>query len=88
MKTDKTTKKQRLFAALKQGQRLTPAQITKQFGIANPRAEVTRIRQDGFAVYANSRRAANGRVVTEYVMGPASRKIVAAGYRAIQLGLV
>jgi hypothetical protein len=51
-------------------------------------AEASRIRQHGFAVYANTRKAGNGVTVTEYVMGKPSRKIVAAGYKAMALGLV
>jgi hypothetical protein len=66
---------------------VTPAAAAKRFGIKNVSAEVSRIRQAGFAVYANSRRAGNGVQVTEYVMGKPSRKIVAAGYRAMALGL-
>jgi hypothetical protein len=51
-------------------------------------AEVSRIRQGGFAVYANSRKAGNGVQVTEYAIGTPSRKLVAAGYKAMSLGLV
>jgi hypothetical protein len=39
-------------------------------------------------VYANTRVAGNGVRVTEYRMGKPSRKLVAAGYRALALGLV
>jgi hypothetical protein len=49
---------------------------------------VSRIRQSGFAVYANSRKAGNGVTVTEYAIGKPSRKLVAAGYKAMALGLV
>jgi hypothetical protein len=49
---------------------------------------VSRIRHSGFAVYANSRKAGNGVNVTEYAIGKPSRKIVAAGYLAMSLGLV
>jgi hypothetical protein len=56
--------------------------------VKNLAAEASRIRQHGFAVYANSRKASNGVNVTEYVIGKPSRKLVAAGYRALQLGLV
>ena len=82
------TKTFKLFTALYQGEAVTPAQATKRFGIKNISAEVSRIRQAGYAVYANSRKAANGVQVTEYVIGKPSRKLVAAGYRAMQLGLV
>jgi hypothetical protein len=67
---------------------VTPAQAEKRFGIKNISAEVSRIRQAGFAVYANKRVAGNGVKVTEYVLGKPSRKIVAAGYKALAMGLV
>jgi hypothetical protein len=56
-------------------------------GIKNIRAEVTRIRQNGFAVYSKSYIAGNHVRVTYYVMGTPSQEIVAAGYRALALGL-
>jgi hypothetical protein len=87
MRFNEDTKTYRLFSALQSGEAVTPAAAAKRFGIKNVSAEVSRIRQAGFAVYANSRRAGNGVQVTEYVMGKPSRKIVAAGYRAMALGL-
>jgi len=81
------TKTHRLFTALQAGDKITPSQAAHRFGIKNVSAEVSRIRQAGYAVYANSRKAGNGVTVREYVMGKPSRKLVAAGYRAIQLGL-
>lgn len=82
------TKTFKLFEALRQGEVLTPAEITKRFNIQNPRAEITRVRQSGYAVYAKREVAGNGREVTRYQMGMPSRRIVAAGYRAIAAGLV
>jgi hypothetical protein len=82
------TKTFKVFTALKSGQTLTASEAKKRFGVGNLAAEASRIRQHGFAVYANSRKAGNGVQVTEYVMGKPSRKVVAAGYRAIALGLV
>jgi hypothetical protein len=67
---------------------VTASQAAKRFGIKNISAEVSRIRQSGFAVYANSRKAGNGVTVTEYAIGKPSRKLVAAGYKAMALGLV
>ena len=81
------TKTHKLFTALKSGEKLTPAQAEKRFGIKNISAEASRIRQAGFAVYANNRKANNGVQVTEYVMSQPSRRLIAAGYRALQLGL-
>jgi hypothetical protein len=70
------------------GEALTPAEAKKRFGIGNLSAEASRIRQEGFAIYANSRKAGNGVTVTEYVHGKPSRKVVAAGYKALAMGLV
>lgn len=82
------TKTYKLFTALHKGDAVTPAQAQKRFGIKNISAEVSRIRQAGYAVYANKRTAGNGVAVTEYVIGKPSRKIVAAGYKALAMGLV
>lgn len=88
MRISENTKTYRLFQALHAGEAVTPAAAAKRFGIKNISAEVSRIRQAGFAVYANQRMAGNNVQVTEYVIGKPSRKLVAAGYRAMALGLV
>jgi hypothetical protein len=77
----------KVFSVLQEGRTLTASQA-KKMGVGNLSAEVSRIRQHGFAIYANSRKAGNGVNVTEYVLGKPSRKIVAAGYKAIAAGLV
>ena len=82
------TKTFKLFTALYNGESVTASQAEKRFGIKNMSAEVSRIRQSGYAVYGNQRVAGNGVKVTEYVIGTPSRKIVAAGYKAMSLGLV
>lgn len=81
------TKTGKLFAALKAGEKITPAEASKRFGIKNISAEASRIRSAGYAVYANSRKAGNGVQVTEYQIGMPSRRVVAAGYKALALGL-
>lgn len=86
---DLKTKQGKLFRALViDGESLTASQIQKRFSIRNPRATVSEIRYAGFPIYANTRKAGNGVRVTEYRHGKASRKIVAAGYKAIAMGLV
>ena len=82
------TKTYKLFNALYNGEAVSASQAEKRFGIKNISAEVSRVRQAGYAVYANNRKAGNGVKVTEYVIGKPSRKLVAAGYRAMALGLV
>ncbi len=86
---DLNTKQGKLFRALViDGETLSASQIAKRFSIKNPRATISEIRYAGFPVYANQRKAGNGVRVTEYRHGKASRKIVAAGYKAIAMGLV
>jgi len=80
------TKTFKVFTALYNGAALTAAQA-KKMGVGNLAAEASRIRQHGYAVYANSRTAGNGVTVTEYVMGKPSREIVALGYKAKALGI-
>lgn len=83
------TKTGKAFRALVlEGKTLTQAEAKSRYGIGNLSAEATRIRQAGFAIYANSRKAANGVTVTEYKHGKPSRKVVAAGYKALAMGLV
>ena len=88
MRFNPETKTFKLFTALHNGEKISASQAHKRFGIKNISAEVSRVRQAGFAVYANSRKAGNGVQVTEYRIGTPSRKLVAAGYRAMALGLV
>jgi hypothetical protein len=81
------TKTYKLFNAMYNGETITAAQAAKRFGIKNVSAEISRIRQSGYAVYANKRTAGHGVTVTEYVIGKPSRALVAAGYKAMALGL-
>lgn len=87
-KISKNTKTYKLFNALLNGEVISQAEATKRFGIKNIRAEATRIRNSGYAVYSDRRIAGNHVAVTEYKLGKASRRVVAAGYKAIRLGLV
>ena len=80
------TKTFKVFKALQSGQSLTESKARKM-GVGNLRAEVSRIRNHGFAVYANSRVAGNGVALTEYQLGRPSCRLVAAGYKAIAAGL-
>lgn len=80
------TKTFKVFTALRAGEALSESKARKM-GVGNLAAEVSRIRQHGFAVYTNSRKAGNGVQVTEYQLGKPSRRLVAAGYKAIAMGI-
>jgi hypothetical protein len=81
------TKTFKVFNAMYQGQKLTAADARKRFGVKNLAAEASRIRQGGYAVYSNTRKAGNGVTVTEYELGRPSREIVALGYKAKAMGI-
>jgi len=82
-----TTKQGKLLAALQAGESLTEAQIRARFSLKNPRATVSDIRQSGYAIYANQHTDTKGRTNTKYRLGKPSRKLIAAGYRALSIGL-
>ena len=82
------TKQARVLEALQNGEQLTAKQISARFGVKNPTATISDIRFAGYAVYANKHTDTKGRVTTKYRTGKPSRAIVAAGYRAMALGIV
>lgn len=82
------TKQARVLEALQSGEQLTAKQIKARFGVANPTATISDIRFAGYAVYANTHKDSKGRVTTKYRLGRPTREMVAAGYRAMALGLV
>ena len=82
------TKVDRVFEALvNRGEELTAAQIKSRYGVANPHDAVYQIRQMGYAIYLNETKNSKGETVFKYRAGKPSRKIVAAGYRALAAGL-
>ena len=87
LKINKGTKTFKMLTALKSGEKFTASEAQKRFGIKNIAAEASRIRQHGYAVYANTRTAGNNVQVTEYELGRPSREIVALGYLAKQMGM-
>ena len=85
MKEVKVTKSGKLLAALKTGEKLTAAQISARFGIKNPRATVSDLRYQGYAIYANPHKDTSGRETTKYRLGTPTRRVIAAGYRALAM---
>ena len=85
------SKQELVLEALKatsDGKGLTEAQLRTRFNVGNPRAEISRLRMQGYAIYANRHTDTKGREKTFYRIGRPSRKVVAAGYRALAMGLV
>lgn len=84
MRFNPESKSFKLFQALKSGEQLTEAQIAARFGLKNPTATISSMRMNhGVAIYANECFDTKGRRTVKYAIGMPSRRVVAAGYRAL-----
>jgi|TARA_B110000503_G_C6914508_1_gene316085 hypothetical protein len=63
---------------------LTPQKMQSVFGVANPSATINELRNEGHAIYLNSRINANGDKVSFYRLGSPTKRMVAAGIAAIR----
>ncbi len=61
---------------------LTAKQIEARFG-GNATATVSELRFKGFPIYANQHTDTKGRTKTFFRLSTPSRKVIAAGYRAL-----
>jgi len=79
------TKTAKLLEALKAGEKISSGEIRNRFGIANPRATVSDLRMQGYAVYLNKGTTdKRGRhLASRYRLGHPMREVVAAGYQAL-----
>lgn len=83
------SQKQKLRTAFENGANLTSKQIRSQYKIASPTKVISRLRlEDGFPVYSNRKVDTKGRVTHKFRTGAPMRRVIAAGYRAMALGLV
>jgi Helix-turn-helix domain len=73
----------RVLDVLKAGEALTAKQITARFKIANPGATISALRAEGFPIYLNKHVDSKGRETSKYRLGTPSRKLIAAGYKAL-----
>lgn len=81
------TQTKRVLEALLAGNELTAKQISARFGVASPTKIISLVRQEGHAVYLNKHTDTKGRVTHKYRIGKPSRKLIAAGYRALAAGI-
>jgi predicted transcriptional regulator len=79
---------ERVLESLIAGEQLTGKQISARFGVANPRATVSALRMKGYAIYLNKHKDTKGRVTFKYRLGAPSKRVIAAGYKALATGLI
>jgi hypothetical protein len=63
---------------------LTPNKMQSLYGIANPSATINELRNDGHAIYLNSRINSNGDKISFYRLGAPTKRVVAAGIAALR----
>lgn len=62
---------------------LTAQKMQSAFGVANPSATINDLRNEGHAIYLNSR-VVNGEKVSFYRLGSPTKRMVAAGISALR----
>lgn len=79
----------RVYEALViKGEKLTAKQIAARYSVANPYNTIYTLRMEGYPIYLNPHKDSKGRVTQKYQFGTPSRKLIAAGYKALAAGLV
>lgn len=63
---------------------LTAAKMQSLFGVSNPSATINELRNEGHAIYLNTRVLSNGEKVSFYRLGTPTKRVVSAGIAAIR----
>jgi hypothetical protein len=63
---------------------LTSARMQSLFGVRNPSATINELRNEGHAIYLNTRVTSSGEKVAFYRLGTPTKRMVAAGIAAIR----
>lgn len=63
---------------------LTAQKMQSVFGVANPSATINDLRNEGHAIYLNTRINSNGEKVSFYRLGTPTKRMVAAGISALR----
>ena len=75
-------------AIVNNGEVLTAKQISARYNVANPYDTVYTLRMEGHPINCNKHIDTKGRVSYKYSYGQAPQEVIAAGYKAIAMGLV
>lgn len=63
---------------------LTAKKMQSFFGVANPSATINELRNEGHAIYLNTRTTTKGQKVSFYRLGTPTKRMIAAGIQAIR----
>ena len=83
----KTNVKEKMLAVLSKTDcynTFTTAQARARFGITNVAARINELREDGHAIYTNTKTLENGRKISFYRLGQPTKRMVAEGIKALR----
>jgi len=70
------SKQAKLLSYLQSGNEVTVKQISGVFGIAHPASAIRNLREQGYCVYTNPAKLADGTRTTKYKIGKASKRMI------------
>ena len=70
------SKQAKLLNYLQNGNELTAKQISGTFGIAHPASAIRALREQGYCVYSNASKLADGTRTTKYRIGAPSKRMI------------
>ena len=82
-KTVKTSKAASVLSSLKSGKEFTAKQIEATFQVSSGRGIVHSLREQGYAIYSNTRTNSRGVTKNFYRLGTPTRAAVAAGFAVL-----
>ena len=80
-----TSLKSKILASLKEGNEVSGKQFAARYNtsVTTVGARISELRREGFAIYMNKKTDSQGRKASFYKIGAPTRRVVAAGYKAL-----
>lgn len=77
--------KSKILSTLKSGKAVSGKQFAARYNtsVTTVGARVSELRREGFAIYNNTKTDSQGRKASFYKIGAPTRRVVAAGYKAL-----
>ena len=77
--------KSKILAAFQSGKAVSGKQFAARYNtsVTTVGARISELRREGFAIYMNKKTDSQGRTASFYKIGAPTRRVVAAGYKAL-----
>lgn len=62
----------------------TVAQARARYGITNVAARIAELREEGHAIYTNTRTLSDGRKISFYRLGQPTKRVIAEGFKSLR----